>query len=128
MLADKTVAVLEKLAYQPDAEWEVNILPFGSIFWKDEMPAIADIFDRAEDMSIIHAMFGMRIKLWDGEALDPQEMELWDVVRGQVPNWALFKRLTLSAEQKQAREQAERQVEREFESLSKEGINKCEKS
>ena len=117
MLTDRTVAVLAKLAYQPDAEWEVNILPFGSIFWKDEMPAIVDIFDRPEDISIIHAMFGVRLKIWDGEALNAQDKKLWDTVQRQVPNWALFRRLTLSAEQEQAREQAERQVEREFESL-----------
>jgi len=117
MLTDRTVAVLSKLAYQANAEWEVNFLPFGSIFWKDEMPAIVDIFDRPEDMSVIHAMFGMRIKLWDREALDPQEKELWDAVKAQVPNWALFKRLSLSAEQTLARGRAERQVERAFESL-----------
>lgn len=118
MLTDKTVAVLAKLAYQPEAEWEVNILPFGSIFWKDEMPAIADIFDQPEDMSIIHQMFAIRLNVWDGEALNAQDTELWDGVRTQVPHWALFKRLTLSDEQKLAREQAERQVEQEFESLS----------
>jgi hypothetical protein len=118
MLADKTVAVLAKLAYQPDTEWEVNILPFGSIFWKDEMPAIVDLVDRPDDMVIIHQMFGMRLKIWDGEALTAQEKELWDAVERQVPNWALFKRLILSAEQKLARQQAERQVEQEFESLS----------
>jgi len=82
------------------------------------MPAIVDIFDRPEDMSIIHEMFGIRLKIWDGEALNVLEKELWDAVKAQVPNWALFKRLSLSAMQKLAREQAERQVEREFESLS----------
>ncbi len=56
--------------YQPDAEWEVNTLPFGSAFWKDEMPAIRDVFDRPEDMGIIHAMFGLRLKIWNGEALN----------------------------------------------------------
>ena len=117
MLSEKIVAVLAALPYQPDAEWEVNILPFGSIFWKDEMPAIADLFDRPEDMAIIHAMFGMRLKIWDGETLDAQDQELWDAVKRQVPEWALFKRLSLTDEQRLAREKAERQVEQEFESI-----------
>jgi len=68
MFTDKMVVVLAKLTYQQDAGWEVNILPFGSIYWKDEMPAIVDIFDRPEDMSILHQMFGIRLKIWDGES------------------------------------------------------------
>src|ERR1700728_3279372 len=70
MLNENIVAVLAALPFQPDAEWGVNILPFGSISWKDEMPAIADLFDRPEDMAIVHAMFGMRLKSWDGEELN----------------------------------------------------------
>ena len=116
MLSEKIVAVLAALPYQPDAEWEVNILPFGSIFWKDEMPAIVDLFDRPEDMAIIHAMFGIRLKIWDGVALEAQDQQLWNAVKRQVPQWALFERLRLTDEQMLAREKAERQVEQAFES------------
>jgi len=111
------VAVLSALPFRPDAEWEVNILPFGSIYWMDEMPAIGDLFDKADDMVIIFKMFGIRIKLWDGMVLNIQDRQLWDAIRHQVPDWALFKRLSLSQEQQAARERAERQVEQEFESL-----------
>jgi hypothetical protein len=117
MLSDKIVSVLSALTYKPDAEWEVNILPFGSIYWKDEMPAIADLFDKPDDMAIVFKVFGMRIQLWNGEALNAQDQQLWDAVENQVPNWALFKRLRLSEEQRLAREEAERQVEQGFESL-----------
>ena len=120
MLSEKIVAVLAALRYQPDAEWEVNILPFGSIFWKDEMPAVADLFDRPDDMAVIHAMFGMRLKMWDGVALDAQDQGLWDAVKRQVPQWALFERLCLTDDQRLAREKAERQVEQEFESIGPE--------
>ena len=117
MLSEKIVAVITAMPYQSDAEWEVNILPFGSVYWKDEMPAIGDLFDKPDDMAIIFKIFGMRIKLWDGEALNAEDQQLWDAVKDQVPNWALFKRLSLSEEQRLAREKAERQVEQEFESL-----------
>jgi hypothetical protein len=63
MLSEKAVALLAALAYRADADWEVNLLPFGSIYWNDEMPAIRDLFDRPDDMLIIHAMFGIRLKL-----------------------------------------------------------------
>src|SRR5258708_39657928 len=109
MLSEKAVALLVALPYRPDAGWGVNILPFGSIYWEDEMPSLRDLSDE-QDLLIIHAMFGMRLKLWDREVLDAQDQRLWDAVRSQVPHWALFHRLTLNEEQKQAREKTERQV------------------
>jgi hypothetical protein len=68
-------------------------------------------------MAILFKMFGLRLRLWDGEALDAADLELWDAVRHQVPHWALFNRLNLSDEQRLAREKAEQQVEQEFEYL-----------
>jgi len=120
MLSEKAVALLTALPYRPDAEWGINFLPFGSIYWHDEMPAVGDLFDQADDMLIIHAMFGIRLKLWDCEVLNAQDQQLWDATKRQVPDWALFKRLNLSDEQRLARKKAERQVEKEFESFGDE--------
>jgi hypothetical protein len=118
MLSEKATAMIAAMPYQPDAEWQVNILPFGSIYWADEMPSIAEMLDKPEDVLVINLMFGLRMKLWDGEVLDAQEQQRWDAVRAQVPNWALFKRLTLSEQQKLARQEAEEQVEQELQSLA----------
>ena len=118
MLSEKAAATIAALQYRPDAEWQVNILPFGSIYWVDEMPLVAEVFDKPGDMLVINSMFGFRIKLWDGEVLDVQEQQRWDAVKAQVPDWALFKRLTLSEQQKLARQEAERQLEQEFQSLA----------
>jgi len=123
MLSKNAVALLEALPYRPDAGWRVNILPFGSIYWEDEMPSLRDLSDKQDDMLIIHAMFGIRLKLWGREVPDAQEQRLWDAVRSQAPRWALFHRLSLNEEQKQARAEAERQVEREFECLSDDSDN-----
>ena len=118
MLSEKAVALLANLAYRPNAEWQVNILPFGSVYWMDEMPLIDALLAKPDDMLIITTMFGISMKLWDGEALNAQDQRFWDAVKDQVPHWALFRRLNLNDEQKQARREAERQVEEEFESLS----------
>jgi hypothetical protein len=123
MLSEKAVALIAALPYRPDAEWEVNILPFGSMYWKDEMPSLRDLLDKQDHALIIHAMFGIRLKLWDREVLNAQDQRLWDAVKSQVPYWALFHRLHLNDEQKQARKEAEQQVEREFESLSDDSDN-----
>ena len=68
-------------------------------------------------MGIIHAMFGMRLKIWDGDALNHQEQDLWKAVKHQVPQWALFRRLSLTDGQRLARAKAERQVEQAFEDI-----------
>ncbi|MGA2049338.1 MAG: hypothetical protein ABSG96_16695 [Terracidiphilus sp.] len=117
MLSEKSVAILVAQTYRADSDWGVNILPLGSIYWHDELPDMLDLFKRPDDMSIIYAMFAIRLKLWDGETLSAQDRNMWDAVRQQVPNWALFNRLSLSDEQRLARGKAERQVEKEIESL-----------
>jgi hypothetical protein len=103
ILSEEAIALLAALPYQPDAEWNVNILPFGTFYWTDEMPSLRDLFNKQDDMLIINAMFGIRLKLWNGEILNAEDQRLWDAVKGQVPHWALFRRLNLDDEQKQAR-------------------------
>jgi hypothetical protein len=110
------VAVLSALPYRPDAEWGVNILPLGSVYWKDELPEMRDMLD-TQDMRTVLRMFGIRLQLWDNEVLSAEDRELWDAVQRQVPDWALFKRLSLSDEQRASRQQAEQQVQQEFDSL-----------
>lgn len=117
-LSEKAVAMLTALQYQPRAGWGVNVLPVGSIFWLDEMPSMVELFENPDDKFLIHSMFALRLKLWDGQALNADDKRLWDSVKAQVPNWAFFKRLCLTNEQKQAREQAEMQVEHAFDVLS----------
>jgi hypothetical protein len=88
MLSEKAIRVLSVQQYRPDSNWEVNIVPFGSIYWTDEWPEniLAELFEQPGDMSMIHSMFGMRIRLWNGEALNSQDQQLWDRVHGQVPS------------------------------------------
>ncbi len=40
------------------------------------MPSLGDLLDKQDDMLIIHAMFGIRLKLWDGEVLNAQDQRL----------------------------------------------------
>lgn len=82
------------------------------------MPSLADLVKFPKDLLIINLMFDLRLQLWDGERLSQENQQVWDAVRNQVPHWALFHRLTLNDEQKQARKDAEEQVEKEFDSLS----------
>ena len=114
----KAVSMLTALKYQPSAGWGVNIVPFGSIFWLDEMPSMAELFENDNDKFLIYSMFSLRLKLWDGQTLNPDDQQLWDSVKAQVPEWAFFKRLRLTRQQKQDREQAEMQVQHAFDPLN----------
>ena len=118
MLSDATVKQLSGLVFRSEAQWLVNLLPFGSVYWADEIPDTRQLILCGEqDCMNILRMFSMRIKLWDAEALSHEENQLWNSIRSQVPNWAIFQRLRLSDEDKLARKEAERQVQLEFESL-----------
>jgi len=105
-----TVFMLSALQYDPSAGWGISVVPFGSIFWHDEMPDLEVLFWNRDDQSLIDSMFALRLKIWDGQALTTEEQRLWNSVKTQVPDWPLFKRLFLTNEQKQAREDAETEV------------------
>jgi ribonucleotide reductase alpha subunit len=116
MLSDIAVQALSVLSYRSDAKWKVNLLPFGSIYWEDEMPDIRKFVEfREEDSEQILRMFSIRLRLWEGDLLCLDDQQLWDSLRSQVPDWALFARLRLTDQQKEAQKEAERQVELEFE-------------
>jgi hypothetical protein len=51
MLSEKAIVLLTALSYRGDAKWEVNILPFGSIYWTDEMPSFRDLLDKLDECS-----------------------------------------------------------------------------
>ena len=121
MLSEAAVKVISSLAYQPDTQWLVNVLPFGGVYWADEMPDIRQLVHCLElDRAEILWMFSIRQELWDAEPLSDGDKELWDSIRAQVPSWPLFRRLKLTDEHKLARQNAEQQVTQEFEALSDE--------
>lgn len=115
MLSETAVKECAELVYQPDAEWLVNVYPFGSVYWADEMPDIPKFVH--QDRQEILAMFSIRLKVWDGEVLSDDEARLWDAIRGQVPSWPLFQRLHLTEQHKLARQEAERKLADSIEQL-----------
>ena len=119
MLSEAAVEVLSSLPYQPDAQWLVNVYPFGSIYWADEMPDIRQFVHCLEqDRAEILWMFSIRRELWDAQALSDGDKDLWDSIRAQVPTWALFRRLDLSDNDQLARQKAEQQLAQEFDEPS----------
>ncbi len=109
MLSETTLAHLSDLTYRSDAERRVCLLPLGGIYWEDEMPALRQIMKiPEEDRNQMFRLFGIRVKLWKGEALPADDQLFWDTARLQTPSWALFQRQTISADDRHAQDEAER--------------------
>jgi hypothetical protein len=88
------------------------------MYWEDEMPEISELFRLSEDDRMqVFRLFAIRYKIWDGHTLTHEEKQFWDCVRTQVPEAPIFQRLTLSAADKQAHDEARQSCEKEFEEL-----------
>ena len=118
MLTEATVALLNGLRFRPDAKRMVSLIPLGSIYWEDEMPSFLEIAKLPEDeRNTIWALFGIRYKILDNKELGAGDEAFWNAAQAEAPDWALFHRLTLSTNDRKAREEAERDVQMEFEAF-----------
>jgi hypothetical protein len=117
-MRESTIALLNSLRFRADAKRKVCLIPLGSIYWEDEMPDLLDLVKLdADEQNAIWRLFGIRFKIWDGERLSADDAEFWEAARSEVSDWALFRRVTLSADDREARAKAESDVEREFAAL-----------
>ncbi|HXB72086.1 MAG TPA: hypothetical protein VNY05_27870 [Candidatus Acidoferrales bacterium] len=118
VLTEAIIARLRKLPARDDARRMVSVIPLGSIYWDDEMPDYLDLAKLSEDeRNAMWRLFGIRFKIWDGEVLSTDDQAFWDAARKDVPTWALFHRLALSADDRDACKQAEGDIEKEFEAF-----------
>ncbi len=107
-LTDEVVAILKKLPARADAQLGASLVPIGSICWDDENPSWAELSDGERDA--ILRLFGIRFQIWDDEPLSAEDREFWEAARAQVPTFALFHHLKLSAEDREARKNAEEEA------------------
>jgi len=111
MLSEPAVKELAGLAIKADAEWMVNVFPFGSVYWADEMPDIRQLVHcHEQDRKEILQTFSIRLKVWDGKVLSDDETRLWESMLDQVPSRPLFRRLNLTEDHAVSRRKAEKQV------------------
>jgi hypothetical protein len=108
---------LSELRFRADAKCRMNILPLGSIYWEDEMPNSQTLFNMLKvskaERDNFWRVFAIRLKIWDGNLLEADELALWEEVSSKAPHWPLFRRLALSDEQRAARQQVEKEVHAE---------------
>ena len=107
MFSEDTVKIIKGLKFDPAAKIIYCALPLGSIYWSDELPATTFFGFKNRDGNLILKLFGIRIKYWVAEAVSGEEEALWDSAKKQVPEWAFFRRLELTPEQRSAHENAQ---------------------
>ncbi|HLJ88088.1 MAG TPA: hypothetical protein VKZ53_14795 [Candidatus Angelobacter sp.] len=57
------------------------------------------------------------MQLWDHQPLSDDDSEFWENLRSAAPNWAIFRRLELSDENRMVRERMERDCEKAVEEV-----------
>lgn len=122
MLSERAVKFLSALSFRPDAERLGSLLPLGGIYWADEIPDFETLLKVPEqDRNLIYRLFSIRFKIWDGETLSEVDQDFWDMARSQAPNYPLFQRLELSADDKRAQDQVEQDAVEGFRMLFAQG-------
>jgi hypothetical protein len=119
VLSEITSAYLSTLTYRSDAKRLVCWLPISGIYWEDEMPDTRLLRKIPEDdFNQIMRLFGIRSILWKNESLTEDDERFWDTTRSQVPSWAFFRRRTISVDDQNAQDQAERAAAEVVEALT----------
>jgi hypothetical protein len=97
MLTISTTERLSGCTYRDDAKRRINYIPFSGIYSDDEMPD-ADLWSKfpEDDYRKIVHLFALRSRIWRGESLSEADQQFWDVARSMLPDWALFRRTTIS--------------------------------
>lgn len=121
VLSTALVDYLSAMTYRSDAERLESILPLGGIYWADELDFESMKSLSEPDRDAMFRVVALRMKLWDGETLDPEDQAFWDAAQCAVPGWAVFRRLTLSDDDRRAHQHAFSQVVEFFEAMKSEG-------
>ncbi len=109
------------MTYRPDAERLESILPLGGIYWADELDFDSMKSLAEPDRDAMFRVVALRMKIWDGETLDADDQAFWDAAQCAVPAWAVFRRLSLSDDDRRAHQHAFSQVVEFFEAMKSEG-------
>jgi len=126
MLSPSAVAYFSPLKYRADAARRTSWLPLSGICWEDELPNFQDLMHMPEpDQRLMARLFCIRIRIWKGEAVSDEDRSLWEDVHSQLPDWAFFQRLTISAEDQKDQTAAEQAGECVFEGLAAVFSDEC---
>lgn len=112
MFSDDAARKIHALTFDPQAERLISFLPLGSIFWRDELPQLQFLaFAEGADRDLMLRLFSIRIQYWNTNTMTSENQLIWREAQQRFPDWAFFRRLNLTVEDKQAHEEAQRSSE-----------------
>lgn len=118
MLSNGALKYLRPLTFDSSAERRSCMIPMGGIYWSDEIPDFRALMDVPKsDRNLIFRLFSIRFKLWAGEQLSDADQSYWDAARTQVPDYPVFHRVQISADDRVAQAAAEQDALAGFEAL-----------
>lgn len=119
MLSEATSALLNTLTYRADARVGFSWMSLGGIVWEDELPDHNQFLLKIpdDDQRHIIRLFGIRVRLWNGQTLRNEDQQFWDATQSLVPRWAFFERLSVSADELYKQEEMAKQAEEVYEAL-----------
>ena len=118
MLTETTVEFLRAQRHDPSAERRTCMLPLAGIYWSDEIPdpdALTDLPDNASDQ--VFRLMGIRMQKWNAKRISDDDEAFWNEALAEAPDNPIFKRLTLSGEDRAAQLDVEHSVLEVFETL-----------
>ena len=105
--------------YRADAARRNSILPLGGVYWEDEIPDFRTLHQLPEAArSEILRLFAIRFKLRRGEQLSDEEDCFWSDARSAAPGHGIFRRTSLSPEDRSEQEATEKLVVEFFEAVA----------
>lgn len=115
MLRESTVEYLTQLTYRADAKRRVCLLPVTGIYWEDEIPDFMRLTKLAKEAQYeVLRLFAIRHRIWNLESLSEDDKSFWDDAQLQAPQYALFRRLELSATDRKLQNRIVRETDQAF--------------
>lgn len=94
--------LLQSLTYNPHAQLKAYFVPYGGIYWEDELPEYKILLSLSDQEYLYpFLMLNVRRKLWAHESLSEEEQRQWKFAQEIYPNWPIFKRLHITEDEYQ---------------------------
>ena len=93
MISPKADDYLRNLKFNPEAGIISNHLPLMMLYWTDEIiDDITDTWDNS-DKFWVYTLLGVRCRLWKGDEVSDESMEIWNHCLAAYPDCPIFKRI-----------------------------------
>ncbi len=117
---DPLIVAIQGLRFDPNATIRALIQPVATIYWSDEMPKDIELRAfRRPALSFVWSILGIRKRLWATGQIDDAHLRHWTTAQAVMPEWPLFRRLTLSPEEVESQQAAEEELGEVFEYLNR---------